>query len=458
MADFDWEKESVPVPVPVHGEGNQPAFDWERDSVSTSPQGSGTDAALRGVGQGLTFNFLDEAAGALNAAVPALKKEPYELVADWLEGNKAPAKAGTYEEERDALRSLNAQAQKAHPAGYGGGELAGAVLGQAALPVGKGLGGAMAAGAGTGALAGAGLSEADTARGVAGDALVTGGLGAAGGAAGYGIGKAVGAIGGAARNWTQRGIDAAQASSDAIANRAAQKWVRSASGSLGGDAGGVLRIAEKAKEVLADPRATEALKQRAREVLEQPDVIAATHRAYENVLGRSGQKISEMLASEEAMQAALKAASPEAVQAASAESLAEPVKKHIWPQLRKQVIDRAGIPAAFGAVGAAVGDDDAKIGFGVGATVGGIVQGIVGGRPSSAFERMVNRPSVRKAGWEVLQKVLAETPERLGKWAPGLARALSQGPAAFAVHHFVLSHQDSEAREALRSAEEQSDH
>lgn len=188
--------------------------------VPTPSIGQGT-AWGRGVSQGLTSNWSDEALGWLASKVPSLNVSWERLGEQWgdiLEG-KVPRASdapqfGSYEEARDYFRALNRASEQQQPAAYRIGEVTGGVT-QAALlgprPVGPGalLGpsagahalnflGAPGVGAGvaSGALAGAGGSEAEDVEGLAADTtkggLIGGVASTAGPLAGRGLAKVVG--------------------------------------------------------------------------------------------------------------------------------------------------------------------------------------------------------------------------------------------------------------------------
>lgn len=143
------------------------------DDTSEFEDVSMLESGARGLAQGLTLNFADEATGAIES-----------LLTD-----------KTYEQARDESRKAYAAAQKANPITYGGAELGGAVAtafvpGLGVLNAGKGARLAEIAGKAAlqGGVSSAGSSEAtgaellkDTAKGAA----IAGSLGAAG----YGVSK-----------------------------------------------------------------------------------------------------------------------------------------------------------------------------------------------------------------------------------------------------------------------------
>lgn len=152
-------------------------------------------ALARGLGQGATLRFGDEAGGLVQAL-----GEKY-LPESWGGGGEQASRAslaGLYRQNRDSFRGEDAAAQKAHGGFYGTGDVLGGVP-LAIATAGKGgtLGALMKTGALLGAGGGLGGSDADLTRGEALGAMldtgVGGMLGGVGGAAGYGVGKAVNA-------------------------------------------------------------------------------------------------------------------------------------------------------------------------------------------------------------------------------------------------------------------------
>lgn len=164
------------APVPAKSEGLGTASDMK--GVANS--------AMRGVTQGATFGFGDEAYGLLGAVVNPT--------------NSDKGFVDRYHDSRDYARKQDAQAHDAHPYVYNGGQVAGglataAVPGLGGLNVGKGAGliEAAAKGAVIGGLAGAGNAENIT--DVPWEALKGAGYGAlTGGALNVG-GRVVSAVG-----------------------------------------------------------------------------------------------------------------------------------------------------------------------------------------------------------------------------------------------------------------------
>lgn len=157
------------------------------------------DAVGRGVAEGASMGFVDEIAGALAASMtPERRAGLGRLMAP--EGQEdryaeAAARVG-YEDVRDTARRQQREGMARAP----GDALAGMVVGSLAtgrvlpLPPAAGVAERLGRAAGGGTIAGVGMSEADTAQGVAEDAAISGGLGLGLGVAGEGVRRLVGSV------------------------------------------------------------------------------------------------------------------------------------------------------------------------------------------------------------------------------------------------------------------------
>jgi len=145
----------------------------EEEAASRRP---GVVASLaRGAKQGITLDFGDEIAGALESAFTSK----------------------TYKQARDEARAKDREAQESSPVAYGLGQILGGgatalVPGAGLAKLGTGAAATIARGAGAGIVAGAGASEAESVEGVVRDAAVGGLVGGAAGAAGAGLSKILG--------------------------------------------------------------------------------------------------------------------------------------------------------------------------------------------------------------------------------------------------------------------------
>jgi hypothetical protein len=184
----DWKSRSTVVEAP---QATAPSTDWMARStvVDTSmpkerPPNE-IESAARGAFQGVTSFFGDELVGYAKA------------LGKGLTGSSEPVME-SIKKGRDENRAANQAAKAANPTAYGGGEMVGSVA-SSLLPQGKaaklvagtmGKVGPWAAAALTGGVQGAGMSEAETAGGIATDT----GAGAALGVAGEAAGRVVGVV------------------------------------------------------------------------------------------------------------------------------------------------------------------------------------------------------------------------------------------------------------------------
>ncbi len=469
----DWKPKSwkpvAPEPVrsevdPIYVEGKgPPGGEWKPKSWKPAePEADLIDVlkdhgktAAYAAGTGGSFGLAPVLSGAMGAVDELGRRAG--LGAPIADENLAiwDAVKARFKEERGDYIEERERAYKAHPNTALAAELASALVvpipGAGAFNLAKGAGG-VAARIGTNAAVGSGLGVVSETGEENPDylngALTGGAIGVVGGAGGEILKKG----GSALRGWAQGGIERAKASAQEIAENLGLKGVSSAGGSLGGNAGAVLNLITKAKAALDDPMATAAAKAKAQELLDNPEVIRAAQRAYENAMDHGGQKISEMLSSEEALEAALKSNAPEAIAAAAEESLVSPIKKHVIPQVVKYAT-RMSLPFVGQYVGGEIGGDAGQI-------IGGLAgagAGIAAGKPGTAAANAIKKPGVRKAGWEVIKGVLGVTPEKLGQFAPVLTRAMAAGPMQFAVDYFVLNQQNPEAREKFKLIEDENE-
>lgn len=182
---------------------SKPKFDPNKSfEVVKEPDISELDSAARGAAQGLTFGLADEAVGAANNPVGALKEIANKFGADFSDED-----IEEYKRQRDESRKNFEAAQKANPMSYGAGEIGGGIA-TAFIPgvgaigaAGKAatLGGKVAAGAAAGlrqgAITGLGMSNEESLGGIAKDTAIGAGAGAVVGGAipvvGAGIKKAI---------------------------------------------------------------------------------------------------------------------------------------------------------------------------------------------------------------------------------------------------------------------------
>ena len=148
-----------------------PIDDWE--DVEEVGQ---LESGARGLAQGASLGFSDEATGGVEALWEKLKGNPETIEA-------------LYQKSRDESRAANKAAQEANPITFGAGQVGGAI-GTGLLTGGSSVGG-MAA---VGAAQGLGSSEADLTQGDVGGALRDTAIGGTIGAVAGGASKALGSL------------------------------------------------------------------------------------------------------------------------------------------------------------------------------------------------------------------------------------------------------------------------
>ena len=266
-----------------------------------------SESAARGALQGASFGFGDEAAGALAAAIPALDREAV--------GN-GQTFGERYRNARDFYRGRNAVAEKSNPGTYLTGQVAGAV---APTLVGAGpanAGAALRSAAGQGALQGAGYSDADSARGLAGDTA----LGAGVGLAGYGAGQILGKVASATRGAAGRILARAQGKASQQAADESAEAVASAAGRLGGETQKGSRQIENLLRLEQAKSLTPAQVQELAQLRAQGAVQAVEHSVAQNTLESLPQQAAT-IAARKAELAALQQGAPQAVAARTGEIL-----------------------------------------------------------------------------------------------------------------------------------------
>ncbi len=168
-------------------------YDPTEDKKEATPT-SAVMSAIHGVGQGGSLGFGDEASALIDTLISKTKIPHAASFAEYLNslGGGHPGtspltdSSKTRQQRRDEYRAINNKAKEDNPIAYTGGELGGAI----GLP-GPASVSRLARIGETGLLAatsGAGHSEADSVKGIAKDAGITGALGLGLGAAGEGVG------------------------------------------------------------------------------------------------------------------------------------------------------------------------------------------------------------------------------------------------------------------------------
>lgn len=181
---------------------------WKDRANLVREETSKTESGLRGLAQGASMGFIDEATGGLEALWEKAKGDPTTF-------------GELYKTKRDESRANYEQAQKDNPLTYGAGQIGGAI-GTAFVP---GLGGANIAKLGAlGAAQGLGASEADLTEGdvtgAARDVAIGGALGAGAGVAGNLISKGLSKAAPAVRNVFSKGANKLDEVAEALAVKA----------------------------------------------------------------------------------------------------------------------------------------------------------------------------------------------------------------------------------------------
>ena len=170
----------------------------KRQAAAEAP--SQLESKARGLAQGLSFGFADEAIGVVTGGLEGLSETVSNFVSGKMEFGDFKA---AYQRNLEEARAADDAAEEANPNSFMAGEVAGALgsglaTGGAGL-AGRGVMGAVKLGAGLGGLAAAGASDASLIDGEVGqlakDTALGASIGAATGVAGEGISKALTAAG-----------------------------------------------------------------------------------------------------------------------------------------------------------------------------------------------------------------------------------------------------------------------
>lgn len=363
----------VTVTDPV--EGSLGRFTREgRRFMTPEEAGANAGANLNLSAQQIGRSFLSGGGPALDelAGVKALGESAADTVRRILRGDGLVAKdpLDVYRKARDAERRESRQAQEAYPAAAVAGQVA-ATLPAGFAGAGRGLGGRMLSQAAAQGAASAGNelmgSDIDLTDGgmpkmaqdVAKQALIGGGIGAAGELGASALGAATRYFGGKA-----------QGAMDALAaqvQRAREKAVNSARGTLGGVVAGQNNIADTLRGVVSQPQFFEQpTADVAWQAINSPEGKTLMNRSVVNNV----EKLSDALAREkparEAFTEALEAAKPEAI---AAEVARRSNPGNVVRDVGSKAMSSIGQRAALGAAGAGLGfmlGDTAGAGFGAG--------------------------------------------------------------------------------------------
>lgn len=357
---------------------NAPALD---SGTSPSREGpSKLEAGGLGAAQGATLGFGDEAGGVVQAL--GAKYLPESLGGDSQAAGRPFGEL--YRQNRDAIRGQNLAAEHAQPGAYLGGNLVGG------LPSAIASGGGVAAMAALGATNALGDSTAESAGGMAGDAVLGGAIGGVAGAAGKALGGAMGWLSDYAGGKVAA-IEGKVLGDAAKEAAAVTRTARSAAGNAAQDAYKQLEhLRELGRLGQLSPEQTQVAQRLASELGDK---------AQDKLLASAAQK-------EAAAQTLRETAATEGERA---KQLA--AQKLGSGELRSQVSARAkryGLPALGGLYGALRDDHTNKdgsldlmglaTGGGVGALTGAGLRPMMG-----SLIRMAKQPVVQRGLWRALQ-------------------------------------------------------
>ena len=395
------------------------------------------EAAMLGLGQGMTLGFGDELMAAetaakgrlLKAALAALSARgqgPMEVLKRAGSAVVADGFGDEYRALRDQARAQQDKAEQEQQGAYIAGNLAGGLV----LPIPGGapargaslmtkLGRGALGGAAAGTAYGAGASKAEDIGGIAKDAAVGAALGGAGGALGAGVGAGLSRVGGRAA----RGIAEADEAIQQIGAAKGRKAEETALAELRNAAQATYRAAEKAVQDKSAP----------------PEVI----REAEQLLARMNAGGTRDLPGAVSREATARAT--HATAAKTTPELVAAATEHAGNPLRVagRLAKRYAVPAVSGALGAALGG---PFGFGVGALAGR------GASPSvNAVVRAMREPAMKKMGWQAVQALTggARLPGAAQRGAGAISRAVEPELAEILLPAYV----DAEEERRRRLAE-----
>lgn len=399
------------------------------------------ESAARGGAQGLTFGFADEIAGGAQALLEKLRGA-HEALGD------------LYVKHRDESRKNFDKAREANPSAYTAGNIAGAILPNAALAIGTGgvsIPEQLALGATSGALTAAGDAkemDAQAAQDIALGGVTGGALGVVGGGLGKLGAKAIGKVGQGVEKLAAPRLAAAE---EALATRGATEaaeGVASARGTAGkavADANATLRTL---REALADPGVSPERKQAVQAFLESPAGAELREAVVGNALEAAPDKVGAAQNAKALYQAAMEQEPEEAKRLAERYASGKYIGQQAMDRLK-----RYGPRAVTGTLGM----------LGLGAHGGqGLVEGAalgqIAGPAKDSLKRLAVLPGVQKIGFTALKRVgqtLQANPAALGKYGAVLARAAEKGPQELAAAHYALAQKSPEYQARLRALDEE---
>lgn len=488
MADFKWDNyEAEPT--------DSGKFDWNAHEVET-PKVSQLESGLRGLAQGGSLGFADEGTGLAEALWSKAKGNP-------------EAFGKLYAQSRDESRNAYKEAEKSNPKIYGAGELGGAI-GSAFIPglnVAKGASLATTAGRAAlqGGLMGAGSTEDSlTSLSGLGDVAKGAALGGAGGAAGYGLSKAIGA----APGMLSRGADKLDQAAEDFAVKATGATGRQAEKFSEGTGRelldrGIVKFGDTPEKVAERAAAMQAESGRgigsALQELDKRGVTASVDNVVssiqsqidelsrvpgnEKIVGQLKNEIDNLVARGEsniplsygeeakrAYQGQVNYASPEA-EKKSAAKLASAFRGEVEsaasaadPGIASKFMDDKKLYGTLAPVREAAEKRASQLnqspfgGFGD-LAAGGMAAGAGGPAAAAAVaSRRFLAPRAASSlavGADRLADVVRKAPQMLGKFAPALQAAAQRGTQGLAATHFILQQTQPEYQDLMRNMDQQ---
>lgn len=408
-------------------------------SASLKQKPTQFEAGVRGFGSGATAGYFDEGVGALESAFPSMDMTIGDAI-NWWRGGPFPKnlrdnhQGKTYQQARDEQRALMDVSQEAYPKTYFGGQVAGAVALNRALPGASAARGATLkqlmvegakSGAKQGAVTGLGMSRAD---------LTDPSLENVGGAMmDSAEGSAWGAGFGAAGPVLAKGGEKLMEKGNQLISGAGQKSVKAA------------EQAQRAKD-LKELAEYEAMVKRMNEEALRLDKTPAVPPAPPNVKRLMDERNAQALADKQA--AAVRPAEgtmrPKVVddrvvpQAPAAPSLAERMSAKL-KAARAGIED--GSPETMTQAGRAM--------QAVGAPAGMAGQGMMTRAGRGVGQSMIGQGA---ASPELLMKTLVQNPEALGPYSGLLLESANK--KNFLATHYLLMNSDPKYRELVSQLSE----
>lgn len=242
-------------------------------------------------------------------------------------------------------------------------------------------------------------------------AIKTGGIQAGSEAVSPVLGKVAGAI--------AQKAQAADSRAGEMVAKDAMALYNKATGSLGGEVAAGRNAEQVMNEILSNPNATATQKQAAQSLIDDPGMMKMLHRVYDNAIQALPGRLGKIQNAEQGVQEAAAKNTPEALAAAKAEMMADPIGKRVVPSILNRA-KRHVLPA----VGGALGVGAAHV-LGVDPLYGYAAGGLLG----HTSKQLLSHPSVAApllSGAESVVGGMSKAAQASG--APGLEQWLTKKP------------------------------